>query len=511
MPSTIDLYSAAVSTEPQDPGPLPLEELDIVPQWIKAPAKSYAGHPGEQRERERPRGRRVDERDRDRGRDHPPRRPQGPRREQGTKPPPRDRGERPRPGGPRIQRKPTAPPASPVDVVFVPEEKGLVAMIETMKQSGFAYAFFDIAKLVLNKPERHLVKVRRKPGADGKPGSLFVVTIDENVFLSQDEAVRYVFRRHADKVFKERKTPVDPPKGNFSFVSRCGITGAWLGPANYHEYQARLVRHHQQKLRHIPFEKFKAQIQAVRDPDAVKAWVESMSFKYEYECLLDSEPKAFSSRDELEKHFYENHLAQFVASAPEVTISGPASRQLDNHAITTAVREAWEAERRFPLKTANEFRGRLVHEGFHFFKHGKGITYFSRIKPNRFESTAHLSEQVQQIVAFVRGKDGCTRKQLLEQFAGVDEARLLADLHWLIQDGYVIEFFNGKLWVLADKPPKPAPAPIDPASAPPLEAPAETPIPPTSQATASPADAATTDPAAPADPGAAADSSAEAS
>jgi hypothetical protein len=384
-------------------------------------------------------------------------------------------------------------------------------MIETMKQSGFAYAFFDIAKLVLNKPERHLVKLQRKATADGSHAPLVVVTIDENVFLSQDEAVRYVFRRHADKVFKEQKTPVDPPKGNFSFVSRCGITGVWLGPANYHEYQARLVRHHQQKLRHIPFEKFKAQIQAVRDPEAVKAWVESMSFKYEYECLLDSEPKMFSTRDELEKHFYENHLAQFVTSAPEVTISGPASRQLDNRTIAAAVRDAWEAERRFPLKTANEFRGRLVHEGFHFFKHGKGITYISRIKPNRFESTAHLSEQVQQIVAFVRGNNGCTRKQLLEQFAGVDEARLLADLHWLIQDGYVIEFFNGKLWALADKPPKPAPAPADPASTAPAEMSAETPIPPTSQASASPAAAATSDPVAPANPGAAADSSAEAS
>jgi hypothetical protein len=36
-----------------------------------------------------------------------------------------------------------------------------------------------------------------------------------------------------------------------------------------------------------------------------------------------------------------------------------------------------------------------------------------------------------------------------------EEDRVLADLHWLIQDGYVVEFSNGRLWALADKPPQP--------------------------------------------------------
>ena len=361
-------------------------------------------------------------------------------------------------------------------------------MVEAMKQSTRAYTFFDIAKLVLNKPERHLVKLRRIQAADGSRAPLFLVTIDESVFLTQDDAVRYVLRRHADRVFKELKTPIEPPEGNFTFVSRCGITGVWLGPPNYHEYQARLVRHHQQRLRQIPFEKFKAQIQSVKDPEAVKAWIESMSFKIEYQCLLDTEPKLFDTREDLEKHFVENHLAAFVKSAPEVTVTGPASRQLDNRAIASAIRATWEAERRFPLNTANGFRGRLMHEGFHFFKHGKGITYVSRIKPNRFESIAHLTEQVQKIVTFVRANEGCTGKQLLGQFAPTEETRVLADLHWLIQDGYVVEFSNGRLWALADKPAKPA-----------------------SQVSAPPAAAATSDPGAGQDPAAAADSSANAS
>jgi hypothetical protein len=413
-------------------------------------------------------------------------------------------------------------------------------MMEAMKQTQRAYALFDIAKLVLNKPERHVVKFAGQPAADGTRAPLFLVTPGENVFLRQDEAVRFVLRHHADMVFREKKTPIDPPKGNFTFVNRCGLTGVWLGPPNYHEYQSRLVRHHQQRLRHIPFDEFKARIQTVKDPEAVKAWLDSMSAKSEYECILDAEPKSFATHDELEKHFVETHLAQFITSPAEVRISGTASRQLQNPALLEAVRLAWMQERKFPLKTANEMRGKLRHEGFHFFKDPKGVTYIGRVKPQRFESIAHLTDQIQRIIVYLREHFGSTRKQLIAHFvprpapsapASVpvpapvpepvapppapvqaetpapaptqtdtpvpasapvqteaqamssafvseqgtpvisappvpsEEDRVLADLHWLIQDGYVVEFSNGRLWALADKPPQPPPAPTPPPTA----------------------------------------------
>jgi len=165
-------------------------------------------------------------------------------------------------------------------------------------------------------------------------------------------------------------------------------------------------------------------------------------------------------------------------------------------------------------------RGKLRHEGFHFFKDPKGITYIGRVKPQRFESIAHLTDQIQKIIVYLREHFGCTRKQLIAHFvprpapaapasapvpdpaapspASVqaeaqapdpapaqaegqavasapapeqgtpiisappvpsEEDRVLADLHWLIQDGYVVEFSNGRLWALADKPPQPLPPP----------------------------------------------------
>ena len=498
-----------MNPEPEN-NALPLEELMLTPGWLKGPAQSFEHHSGEDREL-----RAGDRRDRRRTDDR--RGPGKPRSLESSRPrsgsdrqyPPR-RDDRHRPPFTirRAEVAPKRPVAADLDAAFVPEEKGFAAMIAAMKASPRAYKLFDLAKLILNRPERHMVKLRRKTATADQAGTLFRVTPSETVCLSQAEAVRCVMRMHADRVFKTEKKPVEPPKGNFQFVSRCGITGEILGPPNFHEYQARIVRFHKRRLAHVPFAEFKAKIQAVRDEAIVKAWIDSMSFVTEYQCILDAEPRAFSTREELEKHFVENHLAAFITAAPEVTISGVASRQLSSAAIMEAVRQEWEAEMKFPLKTANALRSRLLHEGFHFFKRPKGISYVTRIRPKRFETLDHLTSRIQKIVVFLREHEGCTGQQLLahlnaapteavaaapESVAPVAEPvsavtaapaelsleQVLRDVHWLISEGYVVEFSDGRFWAPKEKPPEPPPkaapvtvTPLDVAT--PVASPSET-------------------------------------
>ncbi len=438
-----------MNPENQESTALPLDELNMAPAWAKAPAKSFDHHPGETRDRKR---------DRDFDRDGPRRakpqrddsKPPGRRNDRG-----RDRGAMPA----RPMPRPAPPPPLTVEVTFLPDEKALAPMIETMKQSTRAYALFDLAKLILNRAERHEIKLTRKDG------QLYRALLEEGVFLTQEDAVRFSLRRRANKLFSEVKKPVEPPKGNFQFVNRCGLTGEWLGPPNFHGYQSRLVKHHQTRLAHMPFERFKASIETVRDEGTVKAWIESRSALTEYTCLLCSEPKVLSDRTDIEKHIRDSHLPSLVATLAEVRITGPASRQLEGR-LLELVRQSWEEERKFPLKTVNELRSHLLKAGFHFFKHGKGITYVTPSKLNRFESIAHLAGQVQRIITFLRTNPNAKRKQLAEHLAPVDENILAADLHWLIQDGYVVEFFDGRLWALDDKPAKPAGQPVAPPTEP---------------------------------------------
>lgn len=471
-----------MNTSGHDNAALPLEELDIVPQWVRAPLKNFENHSGQDS---------PDRSHKPRRRDGPPRSDRGPAGPGKSRPPK---------SGPRRDRFAPAPnrsaqplPPAPVEITFLPEEKGLAPMIEAMKKSPRAYSLFDLARLVLNKPERHIVRLKRLPAADGTRGPLHLLIATGDPYLSLEEAVRVVFRRHGETVCREHKQQIEPPKGNFTFVNRCGITGVWLGPPNYHEYQSRLVRHHQQRLRHVPFEEFKGRIQTVRDPESVKAWIDAMSVKAEYECLLcgDAEPRMFASREEVQAHAQATHLDKLVVAVEELHVPGEASRKLDNPAIMEAARLAWQNERRFPLKTAHELSPRLNKEGFHFFKDLKGITWISHIKPRRFDNINDLTQQLQQIMTFLRINDGCTHKDVLANFVprpptaetpatpSAEEDRVLADLYWLIQAGYVVEFSNGKLWALKDKPPRPTPPPPQAPASPTVEAgPVESAAPP---------------------------------
>jgi hypothetical protein len=443
---------ATPNSIPHSEAALPLDELELTPQWVKAPTPSYRDHSG---------GERADKKHNRGFRDREEHRPLRPKERQRKPQDGRIREARARPPHPPPQHEAVVP----IEISFIAEEKGFSAMLATMKESRRAYAVFDLAKLVLNKPERHLVKLRCRPAASGVRPPLFLVPPTENVFFSQEAALRSIFRHHPELLFRETKTSIDPPKGNFVFVNRCGFTGEVLGPPNYHEYQAKLVRHHQLRLAHVPFEQFKARLQTVRDPEAIKAWLKSMSVKAEYECVLDAEPKKFGNREELEKHVRDNHLDKLVTSATELSITGSASRKLEDGTILEAVRDAWLAERRFPLNTAHGMQSRLRHEGFHFFKHRKGITYITAVKPKRLQTGQTLTEHVQKIIAFIRTHERCTRKELFAELRpsanapdvtpSASEEQLLADLHWLIQDGYVVEFSDGRLCVMEEKAPKP--------------------------------------------------------
>jgi hypothetical protein len=165
---------------------------------------------------------------------------------------------------------------------------------------------------------------------------------------------------------------------------------------------------------------------------------------------------------------------------------------------------------------------RLRQDGFHFFKDRKGITYISRIRLKRFEAGQVLTENIQKIVSFLRTHDGATRKILLAALTplattaaasvaapvavpvpSAEEEQILRDLHWLIADGFVVELFNGRLWVPSEKqqlPPPPAPsvqpAPASASTEAPPASPPETPAAPangpalvsTQETAASPAD-----------------------
>lgn len=462
-----------MNTDPEKTAELPLHELNFTPEWVKkssrpAPPVGQQPRPADAATpSSAPAPRRPPKRQ-----DRPAVGQAKPAGAQSTRP-----GKPPRPK--------TPPAPAPVEVEFLPEEHALQTIIETLKHSRRAHALFDLAKLLLHKPERHRVRITCRPDASGNRPPLYFVTQAEAPFLTREEAARYIFQRHFDWVAETIVQEVEPPKGNFTFVNRCGITGEWLGPPNYHEYQNILVRHHQSRIPHVPFEEFKAKVQTVRDEAAVKAWLESMSKRTEYVCRLGPEPRTFSNRRDVEKYVTDNFLDSFITPIHELVLSGTASRNIPHPGILEAVRQAWEAEVRFPLKLVNTLRPTLQKNGFAFFKLPNGVTFVNPVRVRRFEAGTQLTDEVRQLLAVLRSKPkGVTMAEIKAQLLApapsqtpspdappaaptgpqLTEERIVADLHWLISDGYVVEFTDGRFWAPAEK--KPAPPPPAPATTP---------------------------------------------
>jgi hypothetical protein len=478
-----------MSTSPESGSPeLGLDlDLHFLPAWAQKPAENqYAKYEGG--DRERPRGDRRDRRPDNRG----PRRPEGRPPGQGPR---GDRGGQPGRGGGRPQdfrRRPPErveppPPPIDVDVSFIPEEKGVESLARQIRLTGRAYPLFDIAFLILKKPDRYNVRfgILKKP--DGQVAQpLFVCALDDTLWLSEQEAVDYVLGKHFSTFYQAEKTPTDPPKGTYTFVAQCGISGTVLGPPNYHDYQNKVRKLHSERFSRMPFEAFKSRIKIVRDEAVVKKWLEDQSWKTEFVCLNVAESLKLGSREEVEQHFRQTHMGNVIKSVESHTLLGTAAQNLPAAPLQRLVRRAWDDQMRFPLRMVNVLSQQFASHGLQFFKINKTVTHVAVARPRYLDlELTPVSDGVRKIVDYIRDNPNCTRRKLVEALAPTpapaapvappepgaapvevpatpEVAAVNSDLHWLVHQGHVIEFAKGTL-ELAKKPlprpPKPEPAP----------------------------------------------------
>jgi hypothetical protein len=391
-------------------------------------------------------------------------------------PGPREGGARfggPRQGGHRGEGRPERPMPprpyeSPVfDVAFYPEDQGFAAMAKAMRASARTYELFEIARLILAKPERAVLVIRRRPETEGGPvPPLFISVADGAPFATEEEAVNHALSRHLNHFFDQQEVEVEAPKGNFPSVSRCPFTQELLGPPNYHRYNQILQQHYNAKLAsRMPFERFKSSLESVREPEAVNAWLEQMkkATRYTLKGLPEGETVAFDTIEDARTYLLANAREKLVRSADTARLSAKAADEAGGE-IARAVHGALERQRRFPLDTANALRGRLRRESFNIFKRGsKGVTYVSAVR-RKFRTPGQVfSDSIEALIHFLEAHPMFEAKRLPEELLGItppeegtestlsqEESdrlrRLRLDLHWLVTEGYVSEYADGRLF-----------------------------------------------------------------
>jgi len=347
----------------------------------------------------------------------------------------------------------------------------------------------------LNRPERYHIRINVIKKADGAIAQpLFVCNLDDTLWLSEAEATAHILGKHFGTFYKAERSPADPPKGTYTFVAVCGLSGVVLGPPNYHSYQPQLHKLHTERFARMPFDDFKAKVKIVRDEAVVKKWIEDQSWKTEFLCLNVPEELKLASRDEVDRHFRATHLANIVKPVESHELPGPAAQGLPCHPLRRLVRRAVDDQQRFPMQLVSVLSQMFAAQGLQFFKVNKTVTHVAIARPSYLDlEVTPVSDGVRRIVEFVNAHPKCARRKLFEALAPgptpatpagtkppagaempsptPEQTVVISDLHWLVHQGHVIEFANGTLETAK----KPLPRP--PAKSPPAKAPVATPAP----------------------------------
>jgi hypothetical protein len=510
----------------------PLKDLDLefLPVWAQKPneAKPYADYAGEERSRSRGRGdwgdRPPRRRDDNRGRDFKGRDAKGGGRDRnrdGGRDPKFQKRDGKRPFDKRKDfRRNEAPQRPPLelDLSIQPEKNGVESLARQIKHTGRAYPLFDIARLILAKPERYLVVLKTRKKEDGSIAQpLFFCQVDETVWLSEDQAVDHVLSRHFSTFYKTEKTEIDPPKGTYTFVAQCGMSDQILGPPNYHGYQEKLRSLHADRFSRLPFDVFKSRVKIVHDEEVVKQWLDDQSWKTEYIAINLPEEAKLESREAVREHFRQHHLSNLIARVDNVALKASVFSKKTPPRMQNLVRYELDDQRRFPLKVVNVLSQEFSSHGLQFFKRKKSVTHVSVSRPHHLNlDQTPVSDSIRDIVTFVVGNQDCTRRMILDKFVpepdkpksaealpegdapevepplSPERTAVLSDLHWLVHQGHVVEYANGQMEI-APKPQQLQPKKKKPKPDKKLKA--ETPT-----VTEAPADASATEEAKPAEP-----------
>jgi hypothetical protein len=365
----------------------------------------------------------------------------------------------PRREGAYEHREHTGPYFSPFyNVVFYPEDTGFAALVKAIRTSCRTYELFEIARVVIGKNDRFVAAIQRKqpgsaqnkgahpppqpqrqpvpegaapaaekPAAPAKLPPLAISIPDGLPFDNEEAAIAHVLSKHLDKFFDTAEVEVEPPKGNYQIVNKCGVTGELLAPPNYHLYNQIVQQHHASRLGRMNIDTFRSRIETIRDPEAVNQWLEKMKKATRYTWKLTpppegAQPLSFDSFDEARAYLIANAKDKIVRTVETTRMHGKLLENLPQGEMRRAIESTLERQRRFPLDTANALRGRLRREGFTIFKKGsKGISYVCAVKRKFRVPGQTFADSIDALITFIEAHPMIKAGELPAKFLGIQQ------------------------------------------------------------------------------------------
>lgn len=328
-------------------------------------------------------------------------------------------------------------------------------------QYARVYSLFDIARVLLAQRDRYQLKFIAEDGA----GPMWECGRDDSLWLTRDEALAHMWESDWKTEFYEREViEVDPPKGRFQHVARCGFSGELLGPPNYHGYQKALRRLHRERFSHMPFERYAARVRTEHGEEIVAEWLESMKTHTRIRELGNENDEWMTDRAEVERHFLKHHLTRAFRETKAARLPGAISGRMLSPELLEAVKLASGHARKHPAMIIPAVCRILEGQHMPVFKR-QGKLFAGPARPHPLPKDTVLAERPAAMLGWLQERGSAKLKDLWSDLLpdGQDEPceKWLADLFWLLTQGNVLLMADDTLLLPGEQPrhpPKAKPA-----------------------------------------------------
>lgn len=340
-------------------------------------------------------------------------------------------------------------------IEFLPEHRGLDEIAKQIKNESKAYPLFELARIILQKPERYRLRFLKLPAAEKTASLIYQSLVDEGLWLSEKELIAHLLKNYRDRYYFTEKIEVEPPKGSYTSLAVCGMSQTILGPSNHHEYQAKLRQLYSDRFSHLSFEVFKSRIIILRDEVMLEQWRKEESVRETFTPCTQAEGREvipLSTLAQVEAHFKKEHAPTVSAEiGTEVFLPGTAGMNNSDSVIKNAIEQALQELRRFPLPLSHLLGQELGARGLQVFKADENIVYISVARPRYLSPEKPLSPRLMSLINLIESHRTSPRAEQWQAMVALlplqaqetteqRESAIAKDLTWLIHQGYVINY-----------------------------------------------------------------------
>jgi len=353
--------------------------------------------------------------------------------------------------GPRREPRQFVKPLD-AEVRILPNQKDLGGIIRKIQTSHLAYPMRQLERLFLENPGSCMLRVT--------PRGETAVTFHQckacgAVAFSEDELAAHLLAAHLGDYWTSEEVECEPPKGAFTCVAKCGLSGELLGPPNLHGYDARIREMIRTRYPNMSEAAYRARIEIVHDQEAVEAWRQSATKKVVFKKKGEAEAPAVE-REVAEMDFRMQIAPSLMSSPKAVDVPADQALKATDRAFLFACRDAFEFEKRRPRNLSFALHGAFHHRKLEFFRANdpRGPEFVVAVKPTPLD-TAHAIPELATLVKFVEEHGETTRAEILAALAAGDEkkaAEIKSHIAWLVEKGHLIGFSDGVLTVPAKFP-----------------------------------------------------------